>query len=194
MENNPYAPPKAAVADVEPAATDALAFFPVSRTKLVVMSLLTFTLYQLVWFYKNWALERARGTPAMPIMRAIFAVFFCYSLFNRIRRRRNDLPSARLPAGVLAAGWIIVTLLSGVYDRIGMRVEEPALVFLVSLLLGYSSVLFLIPVQNAVDTINRDEAPGHDPNSRFTVWNWLWMILGGVMTLAGLVGTLLPEP
>jgi hypothetical protein len=184
VENNPYAPPKAAVADVEPAVADGPAFFGVSRTKLIVMSTMTLTLYQLYWFYKNWACVRARGGHALPLLRAIFAVFFCYSLFRRVRNHRPDLSSGDLQAGLLASGWIVVTVLSNLYGSDWL--------YLLTLLASFLSVVFLIPVQNAINAINRAERPDHDPNARFTIWNALWMTLGGALTVVGLSETFFP--
>ncbi len=112
MSTNPYAPPKAAVDDVAPAGAAAEpVFFPVSRTKLIVMSTLTLTLYQLVWFYHNWRLIRNRGEPVLPIMRTIFAVFFCYTLFDRIRRppaRSRESSASRRGCSHWAGSWFTV--------------------------------------------------------------------------------------
>ena len=193
METNPYAPPKAAVADVEPGTSVGTPFFAVSKTKLVIMSIATSTLYQLVWFYLNWRQVRRSGAMVAPFVRTLFAPIFCYALFDRVRWYRTDLPSSKLPAGLLALGWIAVTLLSEFLDRFddrGVRSWAVAMLF-VALLVGHSTVLFLLPVQTAIDTINRAESPDHDPNDRFTVWNWIWMIGLGSLTLAGLAGTLL---
>jgi hypothetical protein len=190
VETNPYAPPKAAVADVEaPSAAATAVFFPVSKTKLIVMSTATFTLYQLLWFYKNWAAVRARGAEVLPLMRTIFTVFFCYDLFDRIRRHRRDAPSTGLAAGWLALGWVVVTIAGNVLDWNGASLGDPSVVFLVSLVVSYASVGFLLPVQTAVDAINRQEVPEHDPNDRFTVWNWLWIVCGGLVTVAAVLGT-----
>jgi hypothetical protein len=192
VESNPYAPPKAAVADVDAiSAGPAAVFFPVSNTKLVVMSTATFTLYQLLWFYKNWAAVRARSGGVLPLARMIFAIFFCYDLFDRVRWHRRDLPSAGLEAGWLALGWAVVTVVGNVLDRVGASLADPGPVFVVSLVVSYASVAFLLPVQTAVNAINRAEVPEHDPNDRFTVWNWLWLICGGLVTAAALVGTFL---
>jgi hypothetical protein len=52
-------------------------YFPVSITKLVVMSLFTCGLYQILWFYKNWRLIKNREhSDIMPVWRSIFPVFF----------------------------------------------------------------------------------------------------------------------
>jgi hypothetical protein len=119
-------------------------------------------------------------------------VFFCYAFFGRVRDHRSDLASHRLAAGPLAAGWIIVTLVSNVIDRIGAQLELQAPVLLLGLLLGFVSVAFLVPVQDAINGINEAEVPDHDRNDRFTVWNWLWMLLGGIVTAAALLDTVIP--
>src|SRR4026209_313000 len=165
MTTNPSAPPKAAVADVAAAATAPAIFFPVSRKKLIVLLIVTFTLYELVLFYKNRALERRRGEPVLPLMRTIFAIFFCYSLFDRVQRRAAPL-GIRLPAGALAAGWILFTLAGNVLDRF-VPPDRYTVLDVVVLLVLYTSVAFLVPVQNAINAINRAEVPDHDPNDRF---------------------------
>jgi len=192
LSNNPYAPPKAAVADVVPAETVRTPFFAVSKKKLVIMSIATSTLYQLVWFYLNWRQIHRSGAMVAPFVRTLFSPLFCYALFDRVRWYRKDLSSSRLPAGLLAFGWIVVTLVSEFLDRFdarGVRSVAVAMVF-VTLVVGHSSVLFMLPVQSAIDTINRAEAPDHDPNDRFTVSNWIWIVVSGFLTLAGIAGTL----
>jgi hypothetical protein len=196
VDTNPYAPPKAAVADVEPA--DAVGatpvFFPVSRTKLIVLGMTTLSLYQIYWFYKNWALIRDRGNYVTAWARALFAVFFCYGLFARIRSHRPDLPSRDLPAGLLATGWIVTTLAGNAFDRMVGLFPFPTAALVIFVVLYLAPVLLLVPVQDAVNTINRAEVPDHDPNDRFTVWNWLWIVGGGLLTGAGILGLFLPEP
>jgi hypothetical protein len=187
MSTNPYAPPKAAVADVA-AVNDEPIFFPVSRTKLIVMLVVTLTLYQLVWFYKNWALARRRGEPVLPLLRAVFAVFFCYSLFDRVRSRAAPA-GVRLPAGLLATAWIVLTLVGNVFDRVVSPEEFPA-AFLISLVLLFAAASVLVPVQHAVNTINRVEVPDHDPNDRFTAANWLWIVVGGLFVALATLGSL----
>src|SRR5262245_38387740 len=87
MNRNPYAPPTAAVADVlPPDAERELPFFAVSITKFVVMSICTFSIYEVYWFYKNWRRIMDReNLHIFPFTRAIFAVFFCYQCFSYVR-------------------------------------------------------------------------------------------------------------
>ncbi|MDR2837380.1 MAG: hypothetical protein LBV49_02235 [Azonexus sp.] len=54
MERNPYASPAARVEDVQPLAdSGAPPFFPVSVPKLAVLSICSFGLYELFWFYQK---------------------------------------------------------------------------------------------------------------------------------------------
>ena len=63
-------------------------FFPVSRLKLLVMSLVTFGLYQIFWFYKNWQLlKAATGSNISPFWRAVFNGICCCSLIAKIINR-----------------------------------------------------------------------------------------------------------
>jgi hypothetical protein len=177
MQHNPYAPPKAEVADVESAGATAPArFFAVSPVKLVVMSICTLGLYQIFWFYRQWVHIKNHSEPLIiPWARALFGIFWCYSCFEFIRNeeRRLDVEPT-LAAGPLAIGWIVVSLT--------WRLPEP------SFLIGFLAPLLLIPVQQHINRINTLEAPDHDKNARFTGWNWLGVTLGGIFLLLIIVG------
>ena len=69
-------------------------------------------------------------------------------------------------AGPLAAGWIIVSLLH--------RLPDPYW------LLSYFAVLFLVPVQIGINEINESVNPGYEENRRFTAWNILTIVFGGI--------------
>jgi hypothetical protein len=181
MSANPYAPPSTEVADVPAQGqTGEAPFFAVSTTKLLVMSLCTVTIYHVYWFYQNWArIKRRKGVSMLPALRAVFAVFFCYQLFAEVRdydRRSGN--SASLAAGTLAIGWIVSTVF--------WRLPDPY--WLVAL----GATLFMLPVQSRANAINAVVAPGHDPNFRFTAWNWVAVVLGGAVLLLAIVGTLAP--
>jgi hypothetical protein len=155
-------------------------YFAVSITKLVVMSLCTFSLYELYWFYKNWVLVKDRERSSiMPFWRALFSYFFCYSLFAKIRdTAMNYELKVSLPAKPLAAGWIIATLLWKMPDPYG--------------LVSFFAFLFLLPVQGVVNEINAKVAPGHEQNRRFSAINIAIIILGGLLFVAAIIGTFMP--
>jgi hypothetical protein len=180
---NPYSPPKADVALVQ-ARPDSLPtppFFAVSTTKLTVMYFCTFSLYQYYWLYKNWAMVKARtGENITPALRTFFAPIFCYSLFTRIRQHEAAAPEAKLAAGPLAVGWILLSYL--------WNLPEPYF------LIAFLALVPLLTVQTAVNDINAVASPGHDPNNRFSPVNWAGIGLGGLFLLLALIGVLTGPP
>ncbi|HKE88283.1 MAG TPA: hypothetical protein VKB50_31215 [Vicinamibacterales bacterium] len=165
--------------------------------KLIIMCFCTFTLYEIYWFYKNWKriAERERITIS-PQARGLFAVFYCYQCFARIRdygvsstdtlslqvfwNESQETPviaGRKLAAVPLAIGWIVTTVVSGI----------PAPYSLISLF----AFLFLVPVQKHANRVNAIAAPTHDRNARLRGWNWFGIVLGGLFTLIGIAGTIL---
>ena len=182
VTSNPYAPPTAEVADIKPSEEVVpLACFAVSTTKFVVMSIATFSLYQVYWFYKHWKLFKDReGSSIVPVARAFFSVFFVYSLFGKIRDEAERVgvePAANV--GAAAIGWIVLTLIGNFSDKY----------FLISFL----SVFCMVPIQACANRINQHVSPDHDPNSRITGWNIFWIVVGLLVIALSMIGAFLPE-
>lgn len=156
-------------------------YFPVSTTKLIVMSLCSLGLYQLYWFYQHWKLERNRtGESLSPFWRAFFAPLFAYSLFTRIQEFGQQ---ASLPVGYSAGGLTLAFIVLNV----SWRLPDPF--WLISML----AFLPLLPVRTAVAAINRGQAPLADTNQRFSAANIMLVLVGIPLVLLGLVATFVPE-
>jgi len=179
---NPYAPPVAAVEDILPERKRAedTPFFAVSVIKLWVMSICTFGFYEFYWFYENWKRIKIREQRnILPVARALFTVIFCYPCFARIRD--YQAPSNKggtLAAGPLAIGWTLTTMMANL----------PHPYWLISLL----APVFLLPVQAHVNRINALAAAGQ-PNERFTGWNWVAVVVGGLFFALMVVARFLPN-
>jgi hypothetical protein len=154
----------------------ALIFFPVSIAKFAVLSVCSLGIYNLYWFYRNWQLVRAREhSDISPFWRATFAYFFCYAMFKQIRDHdRQSGGTGALPAGALATGWIVLTLLWQMPDR-----------YWLAALLSFA---FMLPAQIVANRINSVAAPNHDRNTRFTGWNWLTVVIGGAIIVLDALG------
>ncbi len=154
------------------AALSAPLYFPVSTTKLVVMSLCTLSLYQIYWFYKNWWHVKEREPSTIrPALRSLFAIFFCYSLFSKVRKTASENSiNVYVPAGNLATLWILSALLSGLPDPYW--------------LIGFLAIFLLVPVQIATNQINARMAPIHDRNERFSAGNIATVVIGGLFLIA----------
>lgn len=158
-----------------------LPYFSVSTTKLVVMTLCTFGLYEAYWFYKNWSLIKKRGAPTIwPFWRAVFSIIFCAKCFEDIQsaEAKAGLRSSFSAAG-MAAGWIITTLL--------WKLPDPFW------LLTNCAVLFLIPVQRAANEINRGVSPLHEVNGSYGGWNIFGVVAGGLLFVLSLVGAFISD-
>ena len=177
---NPYAAPKAALADAAAPEVQPV-FFPVSLPKLALMSLATLGFYEIYWFYKNWkCMQENFGHKINAPIRALFFPLVSYPLFRQIRDHAAGARlESRLQAGLLAFAVFIIAVL--------YRLPDPW--WLVSLL-GF---LPLLPVQSAVNDINAKLAPGADGNGRFSGWNIAGIAAGGIVLALAIIGMLVPE-
>lgn len=177
---NPYQAPKAKVADSAAAVLEPV-FFAVSPLKLALMSIVTFGLYEIYWFYRNWKfVQRNREEKLNAPIRALFYPLTAYALFRRIRHEAASAQAGgTLQAGLLAIAVLILAML--------WRLPDPW--WLVSFL-GF---IPLLSVQATVNELNRKLAPGADPNARFTGWNIVGLIAGGLLFILSLIGAFLPE-
>lgn len=58
----------------------------ISTNKFLLLNLLTLNLYTIWWMYKAWIIIKHKDeSDILPAARAIFGLFFIYSLFQRIR-------------------------------------------------------------------------------------------------------------
>ena len=152
-------------------------YFPVSLTKFVVMHFCTLGLYQVYWFYENWKLILEREqSKASPFWRTFFMFIYCYALFEKVRSSAASLKVGHsVSVQVLATGWILLSTLLILPDPYG--------------LIALLSILFLIPVQQAANRINESLVPGHDRNERFTAWNKVAVVIGGLLLILVVIGT-----
>jgi hypothetical protein len=172
--------------DTQPLGSDDLVspvFFPVSISKLIVMSVVTFSFYQFYWFYKNWSLiKKNKNRDIKPFWRTLFVVFFCYPCFKEIRMTAENLKIERsFAAGWLAVGWIIFASLHNLPDPYWI--------------VTFFAVFFLVPIQSVANEINEMLVPGCDKNRRFTAWNIIAIVIGGLLFIAAILSSFAPpEP
>jgi hypothetical protein len=156
-------------------------FFAVSLLKLVVLSTCTFGLYDFYWFWRNWNRIRVSGESEItPSLRAFFLLFYCYPCFIRIKITGINggiIPAP--PIGILAICYLVLGF--------AWKLPEPLW------LIAFLRIAFLLPIQSYVNRINALASPGHDPNSRFGVWNWIAVLAGGLLLILAVIGSVLPK-
>lgn len=186
MSDSIYAPPEA---DVSAPNDDQPRYYVVAPFKFVLLSMLTLTLYFVYWFYRNWRQINADDNDDLwPVARGIFYIFFTHSLFTDVQESlKTQEREFRWQPGLLAALFIIVTIAGNVFDRIVPYEDFPVLSGFMPMIATVITTLLLLPAQKAINFASDDV--GGKSNSRLTMANWGWMILGGLVWLLVLLGT-----
>jgi len=175
---NPYATPKAAIA-----APDGAPFFATPTGKLAALSVVTFSLYTVVWSYHSWKALRARfGKPIWPFWRAVFAPLWMYGLCDELNREAREAAVAtQVAAGGLAVAYFVLNALW----------RLPGAWSLFSLL----SFLPLLPANALARGLNERLAPDAPPEVGWTPWNLVALAAFGPLLVLALIGMFLPpEP
>jgi hypothetical protein len=156
-------------------------YFPVSRLKLVVMSLTTLSMYQIYWFYKNYQLMNKRtGGGVSPFWRSIAAPITAHGLFAHVR---TDAQSRFIPVSWSSAGLAVIYLgltLICFFDYPWWT-------------LALASAFALLPVHATMEAVNRKVAPNGPRNDGFTAANAVWIVIGIALTVLGLYVTRLAQ-
>lgn len=184
MDNkNPYAVTGARVADQDQIAPvdESNPLFAAGVVKVLVMSLVTFGIYELYWMYRHWRLIQGRDrSDIMPFWRAFFGIFYVYSLLKRMRTDGEQHGVTNpFPAGALATAYILASLT--------WRLPDPWW------MIGFANIVVCAVAQSYANQVNLAAAPNHDRNERFSGLNWLGIAVGGMFFMLVLVGLFFGE-
>ena len=192
VDNNPYAPPSARIADHGFAASPA-EFYVVAPAKAAILMVATFGFYALYWFWRHWTLHKiARKLDIWPVPRAIFSIFCAHSLFKEFDYRivRSGQRHRWSPGG-----WATLYVVAAIGGRILDRLPETAISLnaSVALLIAmlFALALSLYHAQRAANIACGD--PDAVANRRMTLANYVWLGLGGLWWALVALGTMLPE-
>lgn len=162
---------------------NALPLFPVATHKFIVLSISTFSIYELYWCYKNWKrLKTVSGENLSPFWRAFFAPLWGFSLFKRIRAAAV---SAGVPidwsSGALATFYLIL--------HMTLRLPDPWW------LISFGTVIPMIPVQQAAQRVNERHAAMNTEvrNDNYSTANVATIVIGGSLLILAVIGTFIPE-
>lgn len=174
---------------------NALEYFPVSEGKLITLYILSFGLYGVYWFYRNWTLQQARMEKKIfPVLRAIFSIFFTHSLFRRINKSAGHLDEEhKFNANLMATLFVAAVVISNVLDRLSvntgiLQALSDNTVIIISLVIFLLSVYPLVAVQATINRINNDML-GY-LNHTYSVWNYLLIVSGSILWLMIALGLL----
>jgi len=156
-------------------------YFPVGTFKFAVMSIATFGIYDLYWFWQNWKRIRNRtGDQLSPFWRAMFSPLWGFSLAHRVY---EHAARARQPANWDA------TLLGALYLVLYMSHRLPDPWWLVCLF----AFAPLVPILQTTRRINASAPAAEGDNQQLSVANILTIIVGELVFLLIAIGMFLPD-
>ncbi len=170
-------------------------FFPVSEGKLITLYILSFGLYGVYWFYKNWKLQQPKMDKKIsPVMRSIFSIFFTHSLFRIIDKSAEHLEKKhKFNANGLATIFVAAIVISNTMDIFSPSAGGSAYitnntVIITSIIIFLLSVWPLVKVQATVNRINNDIL-GY-LNYKYSMWNYVVIALGVITWILIAMGLL----
>lgn len=156
-----------------------LYFDTIPIKKVVGLSILTFGIYEMVWFYKCWkTLATKFGHKISPFWRALFCGFSGFWLFPILEKY---IKSFGLKAFVGSTAALAYFLLNALY-----KLPDPWW------LICFLSIIIIAVVQDKINKVNEQ----YFPNATLNKWsgiNTFWAIIGGIMLFLALIGTFIPE-
>ncbi|MHB8869080.1 MAG: hypothetical protein ACYC6T_02150 [Thermoleophilia bacterium] len=156
-----------------------MAYFPVSTTKLIVMSIATFGLYEFYWSFRTWkSIRDDQGARLSPFWRAWFVLLFHYNLVKHVKDDLSTRAPVRYRPGWLTIAYLLLLATSSLPNPFW--------------LVCYLTFLPLLPVVAAVNSANAGRIPEARMNRRFTVQNIAVIVVFGLVQL--LVLTLAIRP
>jgi len=159
-------------------------FLYVSPMRLVLLSILSFSLYEVYWMYKNWRHIKERdGLKIRPFWRAIFGIFFCHSLLRRIHgdQEAQSIQEPTFSPDTLATGWVILVIIGNLVSRSPEAVAGVLAAFI-------PSFLCLVPVQKYINEVTqrRNSEHNYSPWSLGHIVCFVLGVLLWALTLSGL--------
>ncbi len=170
-------------------------FFPVSEGKLITLYILSFGLYGVYWFYKNWKLQEPKmGKKIYPAWRSIFSIFFTHSLFKRIDQQAIPLEKKhRFNTNWLATLFVVALVGSNILDSFSTSHPlfdnmSKSTIVISSLVIFLLSTYPLVKVQATVNRIN-DDLLGY-LNNEYSLWNYILIVAGSCFWIIAALGIL----
>lgn len=143
--------------------------------KLVVLSLITFSIYDCIWSYRYWKiLKKDFGYDVLPLIRALFMGITNFWLFNILD---NHMKSFKLNS-IRPVGFALLYIFFNIFGR-----SEDGCLFLIAFL----SVIPLAVIQHKINIINeKNNLPAKINN--WNLANTLWAIPCSIIFVLSLIG------
>lgn len=165
-----------------------LQFFVKAPLHYALLSLLTFGIYDIYWFYMNWMIVRnASKRKMLPFWRALFAIFWIWPLFRLVTAvaAQRGKPSDYSPV-VLAATYVATGLTSYSFERDSKQTTG---LLLVSFMLALVRIAPVLAIQQPMLEVNRSTNPAaaYEPATKAEV---AIMVIGMIFYALGIYAIL----
>lgn len=163
-------------------------YFSIPPARLALLSILTFGIYDIYWFYENWAaIKKYEKLKILPFGRAFFVVFFCHTLFKKIfqsAKKHGYAPS--YSSGLLATIYIILLFAANALGRIESSDFGFSILWLA---IASSTVIPLMSVQKAINFNNSKIIKNFNENRKFSKGEIVLAVIGAIWFGLILIGT-----
>ncbi len=154
----------------------------------VLLSLVTFSLYQIYWFYRNWKQLRlyegwdiSSGWRTVGLFVPILNIFLIYNQFQYIRDFARVSECGRLfSPGWITLGWIFFNALAYLDDPFWF--------------LAFLSVWPLGLVQSVLNSYWKKKQPGLVVKTKLSGGQIALLVIGGIFWILVLIGVFTPDP
>lgn len=160
-------------------------FLHVPISRLIVLSIASFSIYEFYWIYKNWRYVKERDNLKIrPFWRGLWGIFYCHSLLRRMHEdsEARAVEPPTFSPGALATGWVVLVLTGNIVSRLPDVAASVISAFI-------PSFLCFVPVQRYVNKIakkrNRNESyygwsAGHVVCLVLGLIFWALLLVGGL--------------
>jgi len=149
--------------------------------KFALLSLVTFGVYEFVWFYKNWKLLNKEGELNIsPFWRTFFAPFFAVSLAGNLQKYlKSKNVTCDYSPRVVGIGYLFIFSL--------WKLPDPY--WLIS---SFSFIPLLLLV-NSMNTYWMKEEGEELPLKEFDWWQVILIAVGMIWLILVIIGAFIPE-
>lgn len=184
---NPYQPPSSLLSPPALPPSIAPLFYVVSKKKVFVLFITTFSLYSVYWFWEPWSKWReATGEKIWPVARTLF---FTHSLFSTIESAVHKVSgSTHKELSLAATIYIVAEIVFNYMDA--FVIEGIVYTALTILLIGILSLsMWQAQAQSNIASLDSEGLA----NNRFTLANYIWIVLGSILWLLIIIGSFIPD-
>lgn len=170
--------------------------------RLIILYLITFGLYYIYWFYRNWKhlkihknLNISPGLRTAGLLVPILNILFIYRQFRDINNFAKQAGcTAYSSPGWLAIGYALLWNVSLPLFSYGQRLTNPALLFWISILCliaNLLALLLLMPVHKTLNRYWKTEQPDREIRTEFSGVEIAFLLISGLVWFSRIIRILL---